>query len=128
MKLDVDKIYGYKLGKKTLCESQSEFYKMMLSQIKIFSDGDVEKAAFATMGLRILLSDYLILVLQGKMKPIFLSEEFIKKEKDGFRSLMNLENMLLQKAGVPLKENNGKVEIDFETFSKLVGEEWEDWK
>lgn len=115
MKVDVDKIYGNKLEDPAFMENESEFYKVMVSLVKIMSKGDYDDATFYTIGLRILLHDYFALVLTGKMKPLTIPDEFIEREKNTFRELIDFENVMLQKAGVPMFEGeDGKVEIDFE--------------
>lgn len=121
MKVDVDKIYGKKLEAPAFCEDKSDFCKLLISTVKAASGDDYEDAAFFTMGMRIICHEYLALVLSGKMEPFSLPEEFVKKERDHFHDIMHLENEMLQKGGVPLKEGeNGKVEIDIEEIKRRV--------
>lgn len=114
-------IYGEKIEGPAFMENESEFYKVMVSLIKIMSKGDYDDASFYTLGLRILLHDYFALVLTGKMSPLTLPEEFIEREKETFRDLINFQNERFQKAGIPLKEGeNGKVEVDFDEMKRRM--------
>jgi hypothetical protein len=119
MKVDVDKIYGKKLEEPAFIENESDFYKVLISLIKIMSKGDYNDAEFFTMGMRILCHEYLALVLAGKMEPFTLPEDFVEREKETFKDLINYQNMMLQKAGVPMFEGDkGKVEIDIEEMKR----------
>lgn len=114
-------IYGEKIEGPAFMENESDFYKVMVSLVKIMSKGDHDDAAFYTLGLRILLHDYFALVLTGKMTPLTLPDDFVKREKETFKELINFENMMFQKAGVPMFEgDNGKMEIDIEELKRRV--------
>ena len=109
------------IAEPSFCENESEFYKIFVSQVKVASNGDPEEAMFFTMGIRILCHEYLALVLSGKMEPLTLSDEFVEREKKFFREVIHLENEMMQKAGVPLKEGrDGKVDIDIEELKRRV--------
>ena len=118
---NLETLYGKKIEGPAFFSNESEFYKIFISMIKIISKGDYEDATFWTIGFRILLHEYLALVLNGEMEPFTLDKEFIDRNKDTFRDLINYENEMLQKAGVPLKEGkDGKVEIDIEEMKRRV--------
>ena len=112
-------IYGKKLEGPAFIENESDFYKVLISMVKIMSKGDYDDAEFFTMGMRIICHEYLALVLAGKMDPFTLPKEFVEREKETFKDLINFENVMLQKAGVPMFEGeHGKVEIDVKEMKR----------
>ena len=112
-------IYGKKLEGPAFIENESDFYKVLISMVKIMSKGDYDDAEFFTMGMRIICHEYLALVLSGKMDPFTLPKEFVEREKETFKDLINFENVMLQKAGVPMFEGEkGKIEIDVEEMKR----------
>lgn len=102
------------------CESESDFHKMLLAQIKAVGDSPEEQEFLAT-AFRVTCKEYLALVCQGKMKPYSFPKEFVEREKEDFKSTLLEMNDLLVQAGVPIKEgDDGKIEIEYEALNEML--------
>lgn len=104
------------------CDSGDEFIKLTFMTLMAFAgdpEGDVEHM---TLGIRVLLHEYLAMVLRGEIEPYIFDDDFIKSEKPGFRHTMSLANYALAMAGVDtIEAEGGKIEIDYDKLMKLFG-------
>lgn len=104
------------------CEDKTDFQKLLFAEAKAQSH-DTEETIMFIIGARILLHEYLSLVLSGKMEPYKLDDEFVKKEAKGFKDTIHLVNEEFAKYGVPLVEGeDGKMNIDYEALHKKIEE------
>lgn len=104
------------------CETESDFHKLCLAECRAYTDNGEDAQIFMT-GLKIMLHEYLALVLSQKIKPYEMERRWVKDEMDGFKATINYMNELFTKIGLPVYEGeNGKIEIDYEQIKKDVGE------
>ena len=100
------------------CETEGDFHKLCIASCRVHSDSPEEAEIFVT-GLRVILHEYLALVLSQKMKPYEMDEEWIEHEKEGFKSTIACMNEYFTKIGVPMYEGeNGKMEIDYKKIQE----------
>ena len=105
------------------CETKGDFHKLCIATCKLYSNNPEEAQLFAT-GLRIILHEYLALVLSQKMKPYEMDKEWVKNELDGFKGTIACMNEYFAKIGVPMYEGeNGKMEIDYKKIQEEAEEE-----
>ena len=103
------------------CETEGDFHKLCVATCKLYADNSEEASIFA-IGLRVILHEYLALVLSQKMKPYEMDKEWVERELEGFRGTIACMNEYFTKIGVPMYEGeNGKMEIDY----KKIQEEFE---
>lgn len=102
-----------------VCEDAQDFYKLFLSQIATLPPEERDHYA---NGVRIIMHEYLALVLSGKLKPY--KDKIGKRAKKDFRELIHAINEVLVESGVPMKEEDGKIilDLDFITGRSLRGE------
>ena len=107
-------------GKPAFCRDGDDFNKLLMAMTFSFADPE-ETEAFAN-SLKAVCHDYLALVLQNQITPYEIDDEEVARNIDDFRALINEANVALADVGVPLKETDGgRVEIDYEEFSKRQG-------
>lgn len=103
------------------CETEGDFHKLCIAACRVHSDDPEEAQVFVT-GLRVILHEYLALVLSQKMKPYEMDKEWVENEMDGFKGTIAHMNEYFTKIGLPMYEGeNGKMEIDY----KKIQEEFE---
>ena len=104
------------------CETEGDFHKMCIAACRAHAN-DPEDAKLFVTGLRVILHEYLALVLSKKMKPYEMDKEWVKGEMDGFKGTIACMNEYFAKIGLPMYEGkNGKMEIDY----KKIQEEFEE--
>lgn len=104
------------------CETEGDFHKLCLAECRAHTGTSEDAVMFAT-GLRVLLHEYLALVLSQKMKPYEMDKEWVEREMDGFKGTIACMNEYFAKIGLPMYEGrNGKMEIDY----KKIKEEFEE--
>lgn len=112
-----------RFAKPYFCEDIADFHKLMLAESKVHAP-DPEEAQLFLVGIRVLLHDYLALVMSGKMAPYEMDEDFVEREQGAFREVMNYVNADLMQSDIPLVEGeNGKLEVDYEKLRKKAEEE-----
>ena len=100
------------------CESKGDFHKLCVATCRLHTDSPEEAQLFAT-GLRVILHEYLALVLSQKMRPYEMDKEWVESELDGFRSTIACMNEYFAKIGLPMYEGeNGKMEIDYKKIQE----------
>lgn len=119
-----------------VCENRDDFTKYMFSLASVFSNPDhqdkynrQENMEFTIEGLRMMCHEYLALVFSGKLQPYdirFQSEEDKRESIKSFRSGMLAITERLMKSGVPMHENNGRYEIEFDDLKEMGKKEFED--
>lgn len=104
------------------CRDGDDFIKLVFVTLMAFAndeEGDVEAM---TLGTRVMLHEYLALVLNGELEPFTFSDEFVEQETPGFRHTMHLANVALASAGIQMNEtDDGKMEIDYDALMKMFG-------
>lgn len=100
-----------------ICTNEDEFVKMLAMEVLFQSDNVDPDPINLTNRIKVLIHDYLALVLTGKMKPYEVhGNETNKKHAN---EIIKEMGVLAGKVGVPLKETSeGKLEFDFETIRK----------
>ena len=107
-------------GKKiepAFCQDQTDFHKLFFGITRAGCD-DSEEIPFFLFGVRLLLHEYLALVLRGDLEPYEISEGVKQAELDGFKDFIANINEQLVKAGIPTKEEGGKIVFDYEEITK----------
>ena len=107
-------------GKPALCQDQSDFHKLFLGITRAECD-DPEDIPFFLFGLRLLLHEYLALVLTGKLPPYQIADEVAQAELEGFKEFINHINLELTKMGIPTKEEDGKIVFDYDKINQEMG-------
>lgn len=105
-----------------LCDNEHEFYKFYALLTTMMSpDGD--DRMFFSVGVRILLHEYLALVVGGKMDPYELGFAD-KDDKERFKMAMAKYTEILQEMGVPFKEeDNGVMAFDYDEVARRANGE-----
>ena len=105
------------------CETEGDFHKLCVASCRVHSK-DPEEAQLYVTGLRVILHEYLALVLSKKMKPYEMDKEWVEHEKDGFKGTIACMNEYFMKIGLPMYEGkNGKMEIDYKKLQEEFEEE-----
>lgn len=105
------------------CESEGDFHKLCVATCRIHTDSPEESEIFI-IGLRVILHEYLALVLSQKMKPYEMDKEWVEREMDGFKGTIACINEYFTKIGVPMYEGeNGKMEIDYKKIKEMEEED-----
>ena len=100
------------------CENEGDFHKLCVASCKVHSN-DLEEAQLYVTGLRVILHEYLALVLSQKMKPYEMDKEWVEHEKDGFKGTIACMNEYFTKIGIPMYEGeNGKMELDYKKIQE----------
>ena len=104
-----------------LLNNEHDFYKLY-AMLCSLTGGDEERMFFS-IGCRILLHEYLALVLSGKISPYELG--FADKEdKERFKVCMARYTEVLQEMGVPFKEeDNGVMSFDYDEITRRANGE-----
>lgn len=107
------------------CEDESDFFKLFFAHGKSLCESEEDFRMF-TIGIKIMMHEYLALILSGKIKPFLMHPEIVKQEMPGFKEVMHNINEELTKAGVPMVETEeGKMKLDMETiFKDIEGRKW----
>lgn len=104
------------------CRDGDDFIKLVFVTLTAFAgdeEGDIDSMS---IGTRVILHEYLALVLNGELEPFVFDDEFIKQETPGFRQAMHLANVVLASAGIKMNEtDDGKMEIDYGVLMKEFG-------
>ena len=104
------------------CESGDEFIKLTFMTLMSFAGDPEIDVDHMTLGIRVLLHEYLAMVLRGEIEPYVFDDNFIESEKSGFKQAMSLANYALAMAGVDtIETEGGKIEIDYDKLMKLFG-------
>lgn len=105
------------------CETEGDFHKLCLAACRVHSD-DPEEAQIFVTELRVILHEYLALVLSQKMRPYEMSKEWVEHEMDGFKSTISCMNEFLTEIGLPMYEGEkGKMEIDYKKIQEELEKE-----
>lgn len=105
--------------KPVFCQDQHDFHKLFFAEVRANIGYTQEDLPFVLFGTRLLLHEYLGLVLKGKLDPYEVDEEVVEQEKEGFRETMNHVNEELTKMGIPMKEENGKMVFDYKSIEEM---------
>lgn len=109
--------------KPAFCQDQNDFHKLFFAEVRANIGYTPDDLPYILFGTRLLLHEYLGLVLEGKLDPYEVEKEAVDREMEGFKETMNHINEVLVKAGVPVKEGeNGKVVFDYEELRKRAGD------
>ena len=104
------------------CETEGDFHKLCIATCKLYADTPEEAEIFVT-GLRVILHEYLALVLSQKMEPYEMDKEWVEREMDGFKGTIACMNEYFAKIGLPMYEGeNGKMEIDYKKIKEDIEE------
>lgn len=105
------------------CETEGDFHKLCVAACRLHSD-DPEEAQLFVTELRVILHEYLALILSQKMKPYEMDKEWVEREMDGFKSTISCMNEYFVKIGLPMYEGeNGKMEIDYKKIQEELDKE-----
>lgn len=105
------------------CETEGDFHKLCLAACRAHSE-DPEEAQIFVTELRVLLHEYLALVLSQKMRPYEMSKEWVEHEMGGFKDTIACVNEFFTEIGLPMYEGeNGKMEIDYKKIQEEFGKE-----
>lgn len=88
------------------CQDMDDFCKYYLAVTTVYDD--IEQK---TIGIKLLLHEYLALVLAGKIPP-YATETPTEDVQDAFRGVMMAVTERVTKANLPMKEEDGKMKID----------------
>lgn len=94
--------------KPLFCQDVDDFYKLAFGTIVTAEDQSI---GAMTVGMKIILHDYLALILQGGFSPIILSQPPAWFQ-ERFRETILAVTEQLQKADIPMKEEDGKMKVD----------------
>ena len=104
------------------CRDGDDFIKLTFMTLMAFASDEEGEVESMTTGTRVLLHEYLALVLNGELEPFTFSDEFVEMETPGFRDAMHLANVALASVGVQMNEtDDGKMEIDYDALMKGLG-------
>ena len=105
------------------CETESDFYKLCVATCRAHTNTSEDVMMFI-VGLRTILHEYLALVLSEKMKPYEMDKEWVEKEMDGFKGMVDYMNEYFTKIGMPMYEGkDGKMEIDCKKIQEELDKE-----
>lgn len=111
------------LRKPHLCEDETDFYKFMLFIVEGMAE-DQEEADSLIVAMKVLLHEYLALVLSEKISPYAgdgPDEETIK----AFREAMTGVTKMMIDLGIPMVEtDNGKLTVDMDAVKKKLKEKY----
>lgn len=105
------------LADPAFCEDENDFHKLFLGIAQAECD-EPEDMPYFLFGVRLLLHEYLALVLSKKLTPYQFSDEVKEAEKEGYKEFINHINENVTKMGIPTKEENGKIVFDYEGIEK----------
>lgn len=114
------------LFKPMLCRSGDDFIKLSFATImEIFDlDGTEEDVCAATTGIKVLMHEYLALVLTKKIRPFGYDERVAKNLKDDFLNVIMDVTHHLAESGISMVETaDGRVEIDYKKIMKEHGKD-----
>lgn len=104
------------------CENEHEFYNFYALLTTMISP-DSDDRMFFSIGVRILLHEYLALVVGGKMDPYEVGS-VDREDKERFRMAMAKYTEILQEVGVPFKEeDNGVMAFDYDEVERRARDE-----
>ena len=107
--------------KPAFCQDKEDFFKLFMAEVKANIGYEADDLPFVIFGTRLLLHEYLGLVLTGKLDPYEITDEVREREEEGFKEMINHINVEIAKNGVPLKEGPlGKIVFDYEEIDKLI--------
>lgn len=102
------------------CEDKEDFYKLCLSECRAHSR-DTEDMTMYMIGLRIVLHEYLALVLSKKMEPYEEDEAWVENEREGFKGMIDMINEYYAGIGVPIREGeNGRIKVDYKKLKEMI--------
>lgn len=119
-RLEKDDIYKPRLAK-----NADTFYLMVLQFAETIVDIDDEKskAEFISIGIRLIMHEYLASVLNGNIKP-YQQGAPDKEDLEDFYTNLSKVKMNLASIGIPMKEGEyGEIGIDYEKMFNDKGED-----
>lgn len=109
-----------------LCRSGDDFVKLSFATLmNTFDlDGTEEDMSAATTGIKILMHEYLALVLSKKIRPFGYDERAAKNFKQDFLNIIMDVTHHLAESGISMVETaDGRVEIDYKKIMKEHGKD-----
>lgn len=111
--------------KNILCEDGNDLLFLLLGFGKAIDTGLLNGAGaeIITTSVKIILAEYLACVASGKIQPYLFDNSV---EDSGltnlFRKFIVESKMMAMRSDVPMKEENGKLKVDFDQLEKEVGD------
>lgn len=102
-----------------LCQDKDDFYKFIMTTALT---AKCQTGEAMVLGLRLLLHEYMALVLQGELPPYSLEEVPETFTKQFCEMIFNVTEYAIAQ-GVPTKEENGKMVLDEEAILRAAEEE-----
>ena len=105
------------------CETEGDFHKLCIATCRVHTESPEEARIFVS-GLKVILHEYLALVLSQKIEPYEMDKEWVENERDDFKSTIACVNEYFAKIGLPMYEGkNGKMEIDYKKIQEKLEKE-----
>ena len=123
------------IGKTLVCKDRDDFTKFFYSLACMFAEPSDEleskkdRVGFMIESMQMLMHEYMALVLSGELEPYnikFGSEEDRNESIKAFRQGMIIMTERLMKSGVPMREKDGRYEIQYEELLKRGKKEFDD--
>lgn len=101
-----------------LCRDGDDLYKLLIGLVTTAEDQSI---GALVSGMRIVLHEYLALVLRGEFSP-YEAPEMPEDIAEAFRRAMFAVTQSSMEGGMPLKEENGKMVFDKEQIKRDMKE------